>query len=284
MATIEGSKPDALFSYQPPFNLMAFLVLWPMRFVVSPRRLHSANVFMIKLTSFPTLVAIGLYERGLSAGQPTRGNWEATSSIYNSIRNMPLLDAIVGTGSYDLYDVIFDVEVLPEEDLFGDLEEDEQPALRSAASSRPRGNRSRGTTPGPGPSTNVWSPPMSPTSPTRTRKTSDASPMKRPRTLSTANLFEPGQSGEVPSLGKLSPLARLFTGDSPIRGRKTSTTGGSDLKKVETLLEDIKRLPVNKFTEEMRELQDRQARIENLLLTLTRGMRHDGVPSRHDSK
>ena len=44
------SKPDALFSYQPPFNLMAFLVLWPLRFVVSPRKLHSANVFMIKLT------------------------------------------------------------------------------------------------------------------------------------------------------------------------------------------------------------------------------------------
>jgi hypothetical protein len=30
---------------------------------------------------------------------------------------------------------------------------------------------------------------------------------------------------------------------------------GASLKKVETLLEDIKQLPVNKFTEEMRELQ-----------------------------
>ena len=30
---------------------------------------------------------------------------------------------------------------------------------------------------------------------------------------------------------------------------------GASLKKVETLLEDIKNLPVNKFTDEMRELQ-----------------------------
>ena len=71
-------------------------------------------------------------------------------------------------------------------------------------------------------------------------------------TLSTVNL----EPGEAPSFPKLSPLARLF-GDSPIRGRTTSIAGGASLKKVETLLEEIKQLPVNKFTEEMRELQVR---------------------------
>lgn len=200
-------------------------------------------------------MVIGLYERGFSGGHSTRGNREATNTIYNSIRNMPLLDAIVGTGSDDLYDAIFDVETMPEEDLFGDLEEDEQPALRSVAStSRLRGARSRGRTPGPGPapSTNVQSPP---TSPTKARGTPDISPMMRPITLSTANLLEPGQAGEAPSLGKMSPLARLFAGDSPIRGRTTSMGAGASLKKVEALLEDIKHLPVNKFTDEMRELQ-----------------------------
>ena len=70
--------------------------------------------------------------------------------------------------------------------------------------------------------------------------------------LSTTNL-EP----EIPSIGKLSPLARLFTGDNQIRGRTTSIGSGASLKKVETLLEEIKKLPVNKFTEEMRELQVR---------------------------
>lgn len=168
---------------------------------------------------------------------------------------MPLLDAIVGTGSHGLYDAIFDVDAMPEEDLFGNLEEDERPALRSVASSiRPRGNRSRGRTPEPGPvSTNIQSPPISPRSPTRTRGTPTVSPMMRPITISTANL-EPGQPGEISTIGK-SPLARLFTGDNPIRGRTISMGGGANLKKVETLLEDIKSLPVNKLTEEMRELQ-----------------------------
>ena len=201
---------------------------------------------------------IGLYERGFSAGHATRETRETTSSFYNSIRNMPLLEAIVGTGSHGLYDAIFDVDAMPEEDLFGNLEEDERPALRSVASSiRLRGNRSRGRTPEPGPvsTTNIQSPPMSPRSPTRTRGTPTVSPMMRPITISTANL-EPGQPGEIPTIGK-SPLVRLFTGDNPIRGRTTSIGGGVNLKKVETLLEDIKNLPVNKFTEEMRELQVR---------------------------
>ena len=196
---------------------------------------------------------IGLYERGFSAGQPTRENREATSSFYNSIRNMPLLEAIVGTGSNGLYNVIFDVDAMPEEDLFENLEEDEQPALRSIAStSRVRGDGSRGRTPGPGPvpATDVQSPPRTPT---RTKGNPDVSPM-RPITISTANLLGPGQSGEVP---KMSPLVRLFGGDSPIRGRTTSISGGANLKKVETMLEDIKHLPVNKLTEEMRELQVR---------------------------
>ena len=171
---------------------------------------------------------------------------------------MPLLDAIVGTSSNGLYGAIFDVDVMPEEDLFGTPEEDERPALRSVASStRLRGSRSRGRTPEPGvPTTNIQSPPTSPVSPTRTRGTSDASPMRRQMRIST-DLLDPGQPGDPPSIGMMSPLVRLFTGDSPIRGRTTSMGAGASLRKVERLLEDIKQLPVNKFTEEMRELQVR---------------------------
>lgn len=209
--------------------------------------------------SFPTLVAIGFCERGFAAGQPNRGNREATSSFYNSIRNMPLLEALVGTNSSGLYDAIFDVDTIPEEDLFNDLEEDERPALRSIASStRLRGNRSRGRTPGPGPApaANVQSPPTSPTSPTRTRGTPDVSPTRNPMTVVTTNLLEPGHLGEASS-GKMSPLARLFAVDSSIRGRTTSMGAGASLKKVEALLEDIKRMPVSKVTEEIKELQVR---------------------------
>ncbi|KAJ3533040.1 hypothetical protein NM688_g7340 [Phlebia brevispora] len=56
ISTIEGVKSDALFSYQPPFNLFAFLILWPY---------HA-------LTAFPTLIAIAVYERYLTQGQRLR--------------------------------------------------------------------------------------------------------------------------------------------------------------------------------------------------------------------
>ena len=43
-------KSDALFSYQPPFNILAFLLLGPLSLFASPRTLHSVNVFLIRLT------------------------------------------------------------------------------------------------------------------------------------------------------------------------------------------------------------------------------------------
>jgi hypothetical protein len=50
---------------------------------------------------------------------------------------------------------------------------------------------------------------------------------------------------------------------------------------MEALLEDMRNLPVQRLKDEMKELQDRQARIENLLLMLTRGMRNEvGTSSR----
>lgn len=55
----------------------------------------------------------------------------------------------------------------------------------------------------------------------------------------------------------MSPLARLFVGESPIKSLGTNMGAGASLKKVEALLEDIKQLPVNKVTEEIRELQVR---------------------------
>jgi hypothetical protein len=43
-------KSDALISYQSPFNLLAFAILWPASFVLTPRALHTANVFLLRLT------------------------------------------------------------------------------------------------------------------------------------------------------------------------------------------------------------------------------------------
>ncbi|KIM44732.1 hypothetical protein M413DRAFT_442685 [Hebeloma cylindrosporum] len=61
--TIEGVKADFLFSYQPPVNLVALCIMLPASYILSPRWFHKVNVFMIRLTSFPILLAISFYER-----------------------------------------------------------------------------------------------------------------------------------------------------------------------------------------------------------------------------
>lgn len=61
--TIEGVKADPLFSYQPPINLVALCIMLPASYILSPRWFHKVNVFMIRLTSFPTLLLIAWYER-----------------------------------------------------------------------------------------------------------------------------------------------------------------------------------------------------------------------------
>lgn len=48
--TVEGVKSDAIFSYLPPLNILAFGFLGPASYVCSPRTLHRVNVFCIRLT------------------------------------------------------------------------------------------------------------------------------------------------------------------------------------------------------------------------------------------
>lgn len=85
-----------------------------------------------------------------------------------------------------------------------------------------------------------------------------ASPLHLPSGLPA--VLEPGYSAEIPSLGKRSPLARLFAGGGLAAGNaggsvKLDKAGEASLKKLETLLEDVKDLPVNKLKDEMKELQ-----------------------------
>ncbi|KII95956.1 hypothetical protein PLICRDRAFT_234074 [Plicaturopsis crispa FD-325 SS-3] len=278
ISTIEGVKSDALFSYQPPFNLLAFILLKPASWVLSPRALHSANVFLIKLTSFPILVIIGVYERHLAAGQKLRTSGvSAAHSLYNSlprsIKEMPLLEALVGSHSNDLYEAIFDVEISQDFDLFEDSD-DEHPGLRSytsresvgrqqeGASLRPDGNRRRR------PSSVPRTPRRSPLRDGRSR-----SPLS---TRGLVHRLEPSASVEVlPAPENRSPLTKLFASRStPASAQELHGTDAA-VRRVEGLLEEIRDLPVRRLKDEMRELQDRQARIENLLLMLTRGMRNE---------
>lgn len=313
ISTIEGVKSDALFSYQPPFNLLAFVILWPMSFVVSPRTLHSANVLLIKLTSFPFLIIISIYERYLAQRQTWRDG-DADQSFYSrltrNVKRIPLFD-LLGSGSADVYDAIFDVEVSHETDLFDSDDEHEgerttvpgetllsfpsrdslQPLPRSLT--RP----SRPPSAQPGPETprhrRRTSLPRSPPLARSRSHREGVSPSVSPRSRNINLTAVPASSsGEMQTAGPRSPLSRLYStrasGSANQLERVSSAAAGMDagVRKLEVMIEDVRSLPVNKLKDEMKELQDRQARIENLLLVLTRGMRNESTyhqSPRHDT-
>ena len=60
--TFEGVKSDAIFAYQPPFNILALFILLPFKFVLSPRWFHKINVTAIRTINAPLLVMISMYE------------------------------------------------------------------------------------------------------------------------------------------------------------------------------------------------------------------------------
>ncbi|KAG5720980.1 hypothetical protein E4T56_gene6586, partial [Termitomyces sp. T112] len=98
-----------------------------------------------------------------------------------------------------------------------------------------------------------------------------------------------GEIGTSTSVNEnMSPLARLFKSRMPSADAQIAAArADATMKRIESMMEDIQSLPVQKLKEEMKDLQERQARIENLLLVLTRGMRNEtsgaGIPHRHDS-
>ncbi|KAH7928247.1 hypothetical protein BV22DRAFT_1126692 [Leucogyrophana mollusca] len=274
ISTIEGVKSDALFSYQPPFNLLAFVILKPASYILSPRALHSANVFLIRLTSFPILIIIAIYERHLATGQRLRETGkDAAHSLYHSlprhIKNIPLIEYLVGSKAADLYEAIFDVEESRDFDLFDESEFEEDtlssPAIRShvgidAFSSNRAPKRYKSST-----SLGVD------LSPSRSRKVSTLTPLAE--TSSTANIL---------SLDTSTALARLYNqGSKPhlqplpfLHGPSMGEGIEADPKGRETV-GDSRDPYTRRLIGEMKELQDRQARIESLLLTLTRSMPND---------
>jgi hypothetical protein len=61
--TFQGVKSDAIFSYPPPFNVLALIIMLPLKFLVSPMAFHHINVAVIRVINAPVLLLIGLWER-----------------------------------------------------------------------------------------------------------------------------------------------------------------------------------------------------------------------------
>ncbi|KAI9460358.1 hypothetical protein F5148DRAFT_983294 [Russula earlei] len=302
ITTLEGMKSDALISYQPPFNLLAFAILWPASWALSPRRLHSANVFLIRVTSFPILLTISLYERYVLKRSSVRESAQLIAhSIYGSlpwpIRSFPFFEALMGSNLNDVYEAIFETEVdLVEESevLFADTEQD-RVGLHSWASREtapqsmlppelhvPEGPERTGT--------------RAPSCPRSQLGQSSRSPRTRKLSL-RPSLAEHLRAGTTDAQGLSphahTPLSRLFgarrfevDGQSPVNDQKLDKVD-EGVRRIHTLLEEVREMPVSQLKDEMRELQERQTRIEGLLLMLTRGMRNEAgsaaAPSRYDT-
>jgi len=71
--TVEGVKSDAIFSYLPPLNILAFIFLTPLSYLCSPRTLHTINVFCIRLTVRPILSP--LYRSETLIGRVSQSYW-----------------------------------------------------------------------------------------------------------------------------------------------------------------------------------------------------------------
>ncbi|KAF2751639.1 hypothetical protein M011DRAFT_463145 [Sporormia fimetaria CBS 119925] len=61
--TFEGVKSDSLFAYRPPLNVLALLILPPLKLMLQPRWFHKLNVTLVRLHNAPFLLLIALYER-----------------------------------------------------------------------------------------------------------------------------------------------------------------------------------------------------------------------------
>lgn len=108
--TVEGVKTDALFSYLPPINILAFAILVPLSWTVSPRTLHRINVFAIRLTSFPILIAISAYERySYQAKQRAIRLGASTMDGVMDVQRASLLNSWLGGGSEFLIASAFEV-------------------------------------------------------------------------------------------------------------------------------------------------------------------------------
>lgn len=79
--TFEGVKADAIFAYRPPFNVLALVILMPLKFMTNARWFHKVNVTAIRVLNAPILLGIALYERRYlwhrtkNVGTPHKHRW-----------------------------------------------------------------------------------------------------------------------------------------------------------------------------------------------------------------
>lgn len=61
--TFECVKSDAIFAYPPPLNVLALLIMLPLKFTMTPRWFHKINVAVVRTFNWPLLLLISVLER-----------------------------------------------------------------------------------------------------------------------------------------------------------------------------------------------------------------------------
>lgn len=61
--TFEGVKSDAIFAYRPPFNILALIVLVPLKFILSERWFHKTHITSSRVLNLPILLVVNMWER-----------------------------------------------------------------------------------------------------------------------------------------------------------------------------------------------------------------------------
>lgn len=107
--TMAGITTDAIFSYQPPLNLLAVVIIMPLSYLVTPRWLHKINVFLIRLANFPVLLIIRYCE--LTAfGQGISLTADKSRTLFSLTSWMPIVNSRFDRGGNDVIEAAFEYQ------------------------------------------------------------------------------------------------------------------------------------------------------------------------------
>ena len=116
---------QGIFSFQPPINILALLILWPARLLMDAHNYHKLIVFCARVSNLPLLLAIHVVERYLLFVDPSdRHFWRDIWPDYfkSSVTNLDAVfeheddidDDSLPTGAFDCHDGLMTPE--PERD------------------------------------------------------------------------------------------------------------------------------------------------------------------------
>jgi hypothetical protein len=125
--TFEGVKSDAIFAYMPPFNILALLILLPLKRVLSERAFHKVNVAAVRTINLPTLLFVAWYERRTLWMSNTH-RWRSTRKIDWKNPSGPKASPVQSwsMSSFSVHGdlhAVFDID--PPQELLDKIEEDD---------------------------------------------------------------------------------------------------------------------------------------------------------------